>query len=65
MIIMDKDLEDFVSTVMNKMDTYLSAKDDGKAEAWLSHKQHSMAMLRTLFSCMAFLTSAFVLYKVW
>ena len=65
MIIMDEDLEEFVSNVMNKMDLYLEGKDDGKAEAWLSHKQHSMAMMRTLFSCMAFLTSVFVLYKVW
>jgi len=50
---------------MSKMDAYLEGKDDGKAEVWLSHKQHTMAMFRTVFSCLAFLVSALVLYKVW
>jgi hypothetical protein len=62
---MDKDLEQFVGEVMSKMDAYLEGKDDGKAEVWLSHKQHTMAMFRTVFSCLAFLASALVLYKVW
>ena len=62
---MDNDLEEFVSNVMNKMDLYLEGKDDGKAESWLCQKQHTMALLRTVFSCLAFLAGVIVLYKVW
>lgn len=62
---MDEGLEKFVSSVMTKMDSYLEAKDDGKAEVWLAHKQHTMALLRTVFSCLAFGMGMLVLYKVW
>jgi hypothetical protein len=61
----NKELEEFVGEVMSKMDAYLEGKDDGKMEVYLQSKQNTMAFLRTVFSCLAFITSVLVLAKVW